>query len=353
MNRLEECTGKVNKIRAMLSETGYEGIIIRKQANFSWITAGGRAFIGLASETACAAMVVTAGGVYLAGNNIEVPRLLTEELPQGFVEPVILPWRDDGTMDKTLQQRFGKLSSDTEQDEWFRENRVILQESEAERYAALGRTAAEALEEICASLKPGMTELEGAGKISERLWAEGIEPITLLIAADRRSERVRHYVPTKEKINDGVICSICARSGGLVASATRITAFKKDFARHYQTLLRVEQAAFEATVPGAILGDVFRAIMDAYTENGLKGEWENHHQGGLCGYLAREIRVEPECPKTVRTGQVFAWNPSAAGAKCEDTVFLGEGGLRPLTEVSQQWPAVTINGLRRPLILRL
>jgi Xaa-Pro aminopeptidase len=227
MNRLEECTYKVNKVRAMVGETGYEGIIIRKQANFSWITAGGRAFIGLASEAACAAIVITTDGVYLAGNNIEVPRLLAEELPQGFAEPITLPWQDDGTMDRVLQQRFGKLSSDAEQDEWFRDNRVILLKSEVERYAKLGSTVAEALEESCISLKPGMTERGGAGKISERLWTVGIEPITLLVAADSRSERVRHFVPTGEKINDGVICSVCARSGGLIASATRIVAFKK------------------------------------------------------------------------------------------------------------------------------
>jgi Xaa-Pro aminopeptidase len=197
-----------------------------------------------------------------------------------------------------------------------------------------------------------MTELEGAGKISERLWAAGIEPITLLVAADSHSERVRHFVPTGEKINAGVICSICARSGGLIASATRVVAFKKDFARHYQALLRVEQAAFEATVPGAMFGDVLRAIMDGYAKNGLPGEWENHHQGGLTAYLAREVRVEPGCHKTVRTGQAFAWNPSAAGAKCEDTVFLDEQGIRPLTEVSRRWPAVTVGALRRPDILR-
>jgi Xaa-Pro aminopeptidase len=337
----------------MLQETGYSGIVIRKQANFSWITAGARAFIGLASEAACAAVVVTAGGVYLVGNNIEVPRLLAEELPRGFAEPLTLPWQDDGSMDTFLKQQFGVLSSDTEQDEWFRAHRVVLLESETERYAALGRASAEALEESCAALRPGMTELEAAGNIAERLWAAGIEPITLLVAADSRGERVRHYVPTNEKITDGVICSICARSGGLVASATRITGFKNDFARHYGALLRVEQAAFEATVAGATLGDVFRAIMDAYAQNGLANEWENHHQGGPTAYLARELRVEPGCAKIIRTGQAFAWNPSAPGAKCEDTVLLGDQGLRPLTETSRHWPVVSTGALRRPDVLRL
>jgi Xaa-Pro aminopeptidase len=152
-------------------------------------------------------------------------------------------------------------------------------------------------------------------------------------------------------VNDGITWRF-AGSGGLVASATRITAFQKDFARHYGALLRVEQAAFEATIAGASLGDVFRAITDAYTQNGLTNEWENHHQGGLTAYLARELRVEPGCDTPIRTGQAFAWNPSAPGAKCEDTVFLGEQGLSVLTEVSPHWPVVHAGGLRRPDILR-
>ncbi|GHV90733.1 peptidase M24 [Spirochaetia bacterium] len=352
MNRIEECNYKVNQVRSMLREKGAFGIIIRKQPNFSWITAGGRPFIGLAGETACAAIVVTTGGVYAAGNNIELPRIVAEELPGGFAEPVMLPWQDDGTIDTLLQQRFGKLTTDAEQDEWFKKTRVNLLKCEEDRFAHLGALSASVLEETCVDIKPGLTEFEAAGKISEGLWAAGIEPITLLIAADSRSNRVRHYVPTGGKITDGVICSICARSGGLVASATRTVAFKKDFARNYEKLLKVEQTFFESTRDGAVLGEVLQKAIASYTLNALAGEWENHHQGGLTGYLAREIRVDPDTSAVVKTGQAFAWNPSAVGAKCEDTVFLGEGGLRPLTDVSSHWPALSVGGLRRPDILR-
>jgi len=352
MNRLEECKHKVQKVRAMLGETGYAGVIIRKQPNFSWISAGGRGFIGLASESACAALAVTADGVYLAGNNIELPRLLAEELPQGFAEPFSLPWQEDGNIDAELRKKFGTLTTDAEQDAWFKNNRLILLPSEQDRFAKLGSSAAAILEEVCASLKPEMTEQEAAGKLSERFWAAGIEPITLLIAADGRSQRVRHYVPTAGKIRDGVICSICVRSGGLVASATRPVAFKKEFAPGYEKLLKVEAAVFAATRPGVKLGDLYKELTGAYEQNGLAGEWNNHHQGGLCGYLAREVRADPARAEIVHEGQAFAWNPSLPGAKCEDTVILGKDGIRVLTEVSPAWPVLEFNGLRRPDILR-
>ena len=66
--------------------------------------------------------------------------------------------------------------------------------------------------------------------LSGEFWKLGIEPITLLIAADNRSDYVRHYVPAQKPIENSVIISVCARRHGLIASATRIVTFNKDFA---------------------------------------------------------------------------------------------------------------------------
>ena len=353
MDRAEETKLKVKMVRSLLEKTGHKGIIIRKQPNFSWVSAGGRGFIGLASESACASIVISKTGIFIAGNNIETPRLLAEEFPKGFAEPVILPWAGDVGIDELLNKKFGKLTNDTEQDAWFRENRVNLLECEEIRYAKLGKISAEILEDVCASVKPGMSEFEIAGRISEGYWAAGIEPITLLIAADNRSDRVRHYVPTAKKIKNGVICSICARSGGLVVSATRSVGFSKDFAKRYEKLLKVEQAVLEATKGGAVLGNVYKTLTESYKQNGLDKEWENHHQGGLTGYLAREIRVLPETNFKVAPHQAYAWNPSAVGAKCEDTVLVGEKSqLSILTKTGKNWPQVKVGTLIRPGILR-
>ena len=353
MNRIEESSHKVELIRSLLAKTGCKGIIIRKQPNFSWVSSGGRGFIGLASENACASIVVTKENVFIAGNNIEVPRLLAEELPEGFAEPVILPWPEDSGIDDLLRRKIGKLTNDSEQDAWFREKRVNLLDCEEKRYAQLGKSAAAILEDVCIAIRPGMSEYEIAGRISEGYWAAGIEPITMLVAADNRSAHVRHYTPTAKKVKTGAICSICARAGGLVVSATRSVAFSKNFASRYQKLLKVEQAVWEATRPGANLGQAYKAIVQAYRENGLENEWENHHQGGLTGYLAREIRVLPDSNFMVASHQAFAWNPSAIGAKCEDTILTCDNSkIRVLTASGKNWPSIKFGSLMRPNVLR-
>lgn len=352
MTRLEECNAKVECVRAELKASGFDAVVIKKQANFSWITSGGRGFIGLASENACGSIVVASDGVYLAANNIESVRLFAEELPDNFAQPITLSWTVDGDMDSVLQKNFGHITNDIQMDNWFKTQRVVLNDDEILRYRELGTATAKVLEDVLLSVHPGMTEFEVAGEISKGLWCREIEPITLLVAADGRSERVRHYVPTNGQIHSGVIASLCARSGGLIVSATRSAAFEKGFAQNYSKLLNVEQAAFEATKEGATLGDVVKTIMVAYGENGLTDEWKNHHQGGMTAYLAREYRADPACPVPVQLNQAYAWNPSAIGAKCEDTAILTASGLEIITPVSARWPKVQQGKWTRPDILK-
>lgn len=352
MTRNEECAVKAEKIRGMLVKNGLDGVVIKKQANFSWLTAGARGFIGLASENSCGMLLVTRDKIYLAANNIEGPRLIAEELPSESIELIETEWESDGEIVKNLEREFGVLSDDVVLDEWFKETRVNLLSSEIERYRNLGMTSANVLEKGCKSVKRGMTELEIAGLISAGLWGAGIEPITLLIAADDRSKYYRHYVPTDKKAEKGFIASICARKGGQIVSATRIVAFVPEFAKDYKKLLEVECVAFEETKKGKSLGEVFQYIQKAYENIGYEGEWKQHHQGGMTGYLAREYRADETSCIPIKCNQVFAWNPSISGAKCEDTILTKQNGeIEILTPCSREWPTVKIKDWVRPDVL--
>lgn len=104
---------------------------------------------------------------------------------------------------------------------------------------------------------------------------------------------------------------------------------RRSFAADYTRLLEVEAAAFNETVPGKTMGEVFQKICTAYDKIGMPEEWRRHHQGGLTGYLAREIRADKSTGHVVRVGEAYAWNPSCEGAKCEDTVLVTENGRDP------------------------
>jgi len=40
--------------------------------------------------------------------------------------------------------------------------------------------------------------------------------------------------------------------------------------------------------------------------------------------------------------QAFAWNPSIAGTKSEDTILIGENGFEFLSGPTKAWPTVSV-----------
>ncbi len=64
------------------------------------------------------------------------------------------------------------------------ELRYILTEQEVKRYRELGKGCGEAIGTVCKAMKPGLSEFEIAGMMSEELYIRGITPIVLLIAVD-------------------------------------------------------------------------------------------------------------------------------------------------------------------------
>lgn len=348
-----EAERKLEKLRRYMGEHQIPAVVIRKQPNFSWITGGGRGFIGLASENAYGSLVITPERAVLVSNNIESCRLMGEELPKDVFTYEEIAWQEDAGIPGAIEKLCPKgFRDDGDLNGFFTGERTCLCAEEVERFRELGREVDQSLWEAVRNVKAGLSEFEMAGKLSEALWSHGLEPITLLVAADDRSRRVRHYVPTTAKAEKGMIFSVCARRGGLVASATRSIAFQPGFARDYERLLEVEYTAISETVSGAIAGQVFDKITGAYERIGMPGEWKRHHQGGLTGYLPREIRVDSQCGHEVRIGEVYAWNPSCEGAKCEDSVLVTDSGPEILT-AGGGWPTITVHGLNRPAVLGL
>ncbi len=348
-----ETEQKLAKLRQFMSQNDIPAVVVRKQPNFSWLTGGGRGFIGLASEAACGSLVVTPNDAILVANSIECGRLVGEELPEKMFTYESVPWTEDGTIPAVFDRLCPNgYREDSQLGAFFAEERTRLCSEEIERFRQLGRDVDQCMMEAARGVAPLTSEFEMAGRLSAAMWAKGLEPITMLIAADDRGKRVRHYVPTDAKAQNGLICSICARRGGLVASATRTIAFQKGFAADYERLLEVEATAFNETTPGKSMGEVFQKICAAYDKIGMMEEWRRHHQGGLTGYLPREIRADKSTEHVVRLGEAYAWNPSCEGAKCEDTVLVTENGLEVLT-AGGGWPMISVYGYQRPAVLKL
>jgi Xaa-Pro aminopeptidase len=136
------------------------------------------------------------------------------------------------------------------------------------------------------------------------------------------------------EITRTVMLVVCGRRNGLIVSATRIVSFGRvsdELRKKHQAVVAVDAAFNAATRIGARIGDAFKAGLEAYAAQGYPEEWKLHHQGGPTGYAARDYRATLQTDDLVLQNQAFAWNPSIAGTKSEDTVIATPDGLEILS----------------------
>jgi antitoxin VapB len=136
---------------------------------------------------------------------------------------------------------------------------------------------------------------------------------------------------------------VCARRWGLIASLTRMVYFGRalgaDLAARHRAVQQVDAAFILATREGRAVGEVFVDGLTCYDANGFRDEWRHHHQGGPTGYQGRSYKARAGEQRRVLGNQAFAWNPSIAGTKSEDTVLAPSGGGSPeLLTPPLDWP---------------
>lgn len=328
---------KVEGLRKLMNEKGSQAVMIEKQINFSWLT-GGRGFVGLASEGSCGSLLVTADKVYMISNNVEAPRLSNEEIG-GLVDLIEVKhhmWHRFQDREVLIKEVLGggKYITDGELGVDLRKLRSRLTAFDIERYAVLSLQSAVVVEDICKNIRPGVSEFEIAGEASSRLWAQGIEPITVMAAFDDRLMKYRHPIPTGNKLKKYAMIVVCTRKYGLVTSLTRLVslgAIDPEIRKKHNAVEEIDACFIVNTRPGAIAGEIFDKAVATYKSEGYGSEWELHHQGGMAGFNAREYIATSANREVVELNQAFAWNPSIAGTKSEDTIVVEEKGNRILT----------------------
>lgn len=367
MNLEAEVGIKRQRVAALMDEERIGGLLLGRNGSVSWALAGSEAHVELNSATAAAAVLYTPHGDYLLANEIEMPRLLAEELPGRPFEPVVFPWYDPARRAALIAEltRGGVVGGDVAEDGVQRMDAPIatlryqLTPMEQERLRDLGARAGAAIETAVGEIAPGMYEYAIAGLLAEECLLRDITPVVLLIATDERIHRFRHPIPTGKPLERYAMLVLCARRWGLIVSVTRLVHFgpiPAELRARAAACARIDAAVIAATRPGARAGAIFAQLQAAYAAEGFPGEWQYHHQGGAAGYENREWLATPTSTEVVHADQSFAWNPSIAGVKSEDTVLVQADGCEVLTATAR-WPRQQVQigdvTFERPAILEL
>ena len=330
LTRLQEVELKQQRIRQLLEEKNLDAILLKKQANFSWFTAGGYNMVGIASETGVTSLLATKTARYIIANRIEMQRMMVEEgLGELGFQPLEFEWAVDREAELVRQiapdlTRVGAdmgFAEARNMDGDIKKLRYSLTDSEVERYCFLGSKLSAALEKVMLGIRPGDQECEIAGRFGLELWKDRIDPTGIMVAADERVALYRHPIPTQKMVKRYVMCCINARYKGLITTITRIMHFGRPAAEltaQFAQNLEIENRMIAATRVGQPMVRGFEAALDGYRRIGKPDEWLLHHQGGSMGYYARDIKVVAETKDLVQERQAFCWNPSITGTKTED-----------------------------------
>jgi len=335
--RKAEIDQKLAKLRSAMTAEGLAGVLINKSSHFAWISAGSDNICTRYKEGGICTILVTKDKAYYICNNIEALRMIEEQyLDQlGFEERGMF-WYEDKTQD-IIKEIIGngKIASDSgmpgtvDAEPMLLQFEKVLCDNEIGRYLHMGKVFSETIESYMKTIRPGDTEIAIAGRLSAKMWENGLEGVLFLVAADERIYKHRHAMPTDKKVEKFLMVSCNARYKGLVTKITRMIYFGKlpeDLKIQYQKTVDIENKLAVMTKPGIDDIEIFEMSKKLYAEAGYPDMWKVHHQGGPQSYTNGFYLITPAKHEKVQLHQIYGYNPSITGTKTEDAIVITEDG---------------------------
>ena len=345
---------KLARVSALLRRENLGGVLLSTAPNFAWITAGA----DNTGTVPAAVFVRDDGRRVLIGCRSQVARIAREAIDSAGCDTREIPWPEISAERIETEARalaggrpYGSdapAGTARPMEHEIAGLRVPLTDGEIREYRWLGKRSAEVLDEVCRRIEPGMTERGIEALLSAGLIRHAIRPVSLRVAADARSVE---YGPApaseKAKVEKSVLVGFTASRWGLNVRVARQVWFgprPPEIDRAMRAVSSANAGYWARTLPGATAGAIVAAAVDDYAGAGCAPRPDP--QGGAIGYLEREWLARPGSTEPVRSGQAFAWCPSAGPVSVEDTILVEGERLEVLTEI-RGWPVLETRCLGR------
>jgi Xaa-Pro aminopeptidase len=227
------------------------------------------------------------------------------------------------------------------------ELRTVKDPSELELLATACRISCQAIADVFALIRPGMTEHQLAAALDRRMADLGAErPAFDTIVASGPNGAIPHHAPADRPMRRGdlITMDFGALYGGYHADMTRTVALGEPAGWQreiYELVAAAQRAGIEAARPGAEVGDVDAAARDLIRDAG-HGEHFGHglghgvglevHEAPMIGY-GRTGKLGSRVPVTVEPG---VYLPGRGGVRIEDVLVVGAGGPGLLTTTTRE-----------------
>jgi Xaa-Pro aminopeptidase len=226
------------------------------------------------------------------------------------------------------------------------ELRTVKDPAEIELLATACRISDQAIADVFARIRPGLTERQLAAALDRRMTELGAEgPAFDTIVASGPNGALPHHAPTDRPMRRGdlITMDFGARYAGYHADMTRTVAlgepagWQRDI---YELVAAAQRAGIEAARPGAQVGDVDAAARDLIRDAGHGGHFGHGlghgvglevHEAPTIGYSAAG-KLANRVPVTVEPG---VYLPGRGGVRIEDVLVVGADGTGLLTTTTR------------------
>ncbi len=342
---------KEERVHAFLEREGLDALVIGRQDNFAWLTAGGDNRVITTSEMGFGILVITKDRKWLVSHSMDGQRFIEEQVPGQGYELVTTYWHQASPEQKTLSLTRGmRVGSDfaLEGARQYGPELVDLHYPltplDLQRCRWIGQTANRILTAVAQNLRPGMTEQGVAARLLYEYALEGLTIDVLIVGFDDRIQRYRHSMPTDNVLQRYALLHPAARRWGLHANVTRLVHFGEpptNTKRAMDGVATIGGHVATMLAPGVAFADILTEQIRLYRELGYSTEWMYHFQGGITGYtLADPTRCKDPEARAVMN-QAYDYFVTISGAKFEEFMLLTEDGVE-FASLGSNWPTRTI-----------
>jgi Xaa-Pro aminopeptidase len=225
--------------------------------------------------------------------------------------------------------------------------RTVKDPAELELLGTACRISMQAIADVFAQIRPGVTERQLAAALDRRMVDLGAAgPAFETIVASGPNGAIPHHVPADRPLRRGdlITMDFGAQYGGYHADMTRTVALGEPAGWQreiYELVAAAQRAGIEAARPGADVGDVDAAARDMIRDAG-HGDHFGHglghgvglevHEAPTIGY-ARTGKLGSRVPVTVEPG---VYLPGRGGVRIEDVLVVGADGPGLLTTTTRE-----------------
>jgi Xaa-Pro dipeptidase len=189
-------------------------------------------------------------------------------------------------------------------------------------------------------LRPALTELELATRISQTIYSNGAEYVGDVLVQSGQFAADPHHLPSTRKLgrNESIVVDTACTYAGYYADITRTFLLGKsqEFDNLYRHVLGSQQAAIEASEPGKTVGSVDNAARNYLRQKDLDRYFIHRTGHGLGLEVHEAPYIVAGGKELLAKSMAFTIEPGVylsgkMGIRIEDDVLTTHGGCEVLT----------------------